>query len=540
MKSPGSTHLPGRHPYARTPLRLALLIAVIALSVCGQATAAAPVPPSVQAAIDNVQAKPEYRHSLWGLSVMDRDTGEVLIDQFAGKMFVPGSTMKLFTASAAMARLGANHRFRTPVHRTGSVRRGRLDGDLVLVASGDFSFGLRERANGRLGFNSFPEIDHNYADTGLPGPALLKGSRPLAGVDDLARKVRRSGIRQVDGDVLIDDRMFREYTGWTDGKISSIWINENVIDMVVRPTRPGQRARVSWRPKTAALRVVNRTTTGPAGSESSLEVDGPTGGQIILRGRIPADSTPVLNIAQIPDPAAFARTAFIEALRRQGVSVPARATGPNPEGDLPRRRSLSRANRVALRTSYRFSEYVKVILKVSYNRGAHLLVCLLAAERGSRNCYTGLYSVVANNRALGAPPITTLPFDGAGSDDRDRTAPAVATTFLRNLHARPYGATMFDSMSIFGVDGTAALLGRGTPAAGKIRLKDGARVAFVRPDGRWGFAGARAHFGYVQAASGRQLVFANYFNDVPLSQPTDFFKIDDDLAAVEVAIQQGY
>ena len=36
----------------------------------------------------------------------------------------------------------------------------------------------------------------------------------------------------------------------------------------------------------------------------------------------------------IPNPAAFARTAFIEALRRAGVSVVASSVGPNPRGPL--------------------------------------------------------------------------------------------------------------------------------------------------------------------------------------------------------------
>jgi D-alanyl-D-alanine carboxypeptidase/D-alanyl-D-alanine-endopeptidase (penicillin-binding protein 4) len=522
----------------RTNGFLATFVVLLSLAFAGSAPAQTPVPPSVQAAIDEFEANPRYEHSTWGLRVIDRDTGEVLIDRLGEKLFVPGSIMKTFTTSAALANYGPDYRFRTPVHRIGRVSRGRLDGDLVLVASGDFSFGLREQDDGTLGFNSTPQIDHNYGDTGLPGPTLVRNSHPLAGVEDLAEQVRRSGIRRVDGDVLIDDRLFEEFDGFPDGTISPIWVNENVIDMVSKPTTPGEAADLRWRPNTPAVRVVHKVKTGPAGSAPSLEASGPVGGKVTLRGRIPADSDPLLSIVQIPDPAGFARTAFIAALRDEGVRVAAPTTGPNPGRDLPRQSALDAGNRVAERVSYPLSEYVKVILKVSYNRGADLMACLLAVESGSTQCEDGLDSIVANNTALGVSPQTTFPFDGAGSDDRDRTSPIAATTFLRNAYTQSYGQAFYDGLPIFGVDGTLRETGLGSPAAGMIQAKTGNRVAFLGAGD--GIAGAQTRIGYIEGASGRQLVYADLIRDIPLTEPTDIFLIDEDMTAVETAIQQGY
>jgi serine-type D-Ala-D-Ala carboxypeptidase/endopeptidase (penicillin-binding protein 4) len=517
---------------------IVLLVALVSLAFAGSSVAQTPIPPSVQAAMAQFESNPRYTHSTWGVHVVDRDTGEVLIDRLGEKLFVPGSIQKTFTTSAALAEYGPDHRFRTPVHRTGRVRGGRLDGDLVLVASGDYSFGLREQEDGTLGFNSTPQIDHNYGDTGLPGPTLVPDSHPLAGVDDLAEQVRQSGIRQVNGDVLIDDRLFEEFTLFPDGTISPIWVNENVIDMVTKPTDVGERTNLRWRPKTPAIRVVNKAKTGPPGSQNTLAVSGPANGKVTLRGRIPADSDPVLNIAQIPDATAFARTAFIAALRDEGVEVSAPTKGPNPAEELPRQSALKQDNQVAERVSYPFSEYVKVILKVSYNRGADLMVCLLAVKRGSTDCEEGLQSIVENNAALGVPPQTTFAFDGAGSDDRDRTSPIAATNFLRNAYTQSYGQEFYDGLPIFGVDGTLAETGEGSPAAGKIRAKTGNRVAFLETGG--GIAGAQTRIGYIEAASGRQLVYADLIRDIPLAEPTDIFDIDKDMTAVETAIQQGY
>ena len=91
-----------------------------------------------------------------------------------------------------------------------------LDGDLVLVASGgDFSFGLRDQADGTLHYATLPVVDHNEANAGLPGELDLAGD-PWAALDSLAGQVKAAGIDQVN-DVAIDDRIFEAYQGW-DGR----------------------------------------------------------------------------------------------------------------------------------------------------------------------------------------------------------------------------------------------------------------------------------------------------------------------------------
>lgn len=209
-----------------------------------------PVPPSVANTIAQVEAKARCMHSTWGLLVADANTGQVLVSQNAEKLFTPGSTLKLYSAAAVLHDYGAGYRFRTPVFRSGSVRRGVLSGNLVLVGSGDFSFGLHDRPNGTQAY-TFPQLDHSDAD-GAPSPTLVPHSNPLAGVEQLARQMRAAGIRKVDGNVVIDDRLFNTYAGWPDGVMSPVGINENFLDITATPTRRGQAARISYRPRTAA------------------------------------------------------------------------------------------------------------------------------------------------------------------------------------------------------------------------------------------------------------------------------------------------
>ena len=97
-------------------------------------------------------------------------------------------SMKSFAVSAALDAYGPDHTFKTPVYKAGSVSGGTLDGNLVLVAAGDFSFGLREEPDGSLYYENLPVIDHSYATLGQPGAVEPPGD-PLG----CAQRVRQAG-----------------------------------------------------------------------------------------------------------------------------------------------------------------------------------------------------------------------------------------------------------------------------------------------------------------------------------------------------------
>ncbi|HEV3153715.1 MAG TPA: D-alanyl-D-alanine carboxypeptidase/D-alanyl-D-alanine-endopeptidase [Candidatus Baltobacteraceae bacterium] len=512
-----------------------------ALPIVLLAASAPSVPPSVEQTVAQVVAKPAYAHSVLGIYVADQSTGDTLIDRFGDKMYVAGSIMKTFSTASALKAYGPAYRFHTPVYRTGAISGGTVNGNLVLVASGDFSFGLREQPNGTLAFNSMPEIDHNYADTGFPGPTILRGSDPFAALNELAKKIRSAGVRRVRGNVVIDDRLFKAYDGWPDGPMSSIWINENQIDVTVIPGAPGQPARIDWRPKIATVSVSSQVKTVPKNVEPKpLELMQKRPGAYVITGEVRSGDASSLRNVPIPDPPAYVRIAFIEALRRAGVTVDAPATGSNPEKLLPARPYSSSAM-IADHVSPPLSQFIKVILKVSYNRGADLMVCLVAVKSGSRECPDGLVTELKTITALGVSPQSTLLYDGAGSVDSGRTSPLDQVTFLRNLIGSPWGRYVHDGMAILGVDGTQAMNQRGTDAAGKVRVKDGSRVV-GSPSGQVAVY-AKTQVGYITARSGRTLVYGVFLNDVPAT-PDSIFEAftaaDHDVGAIVVALQQGY
>src|SRR6266542_38904 len=144
-----------------------------ALCVPGSAVAADDLAGKIEAVIHG----PAYQQARWGILVVDAKTGDPVYAHDADRLFLPASTTKLYTCAAALAALGPDSKFETPVYRRGELSDGRLRGDLILVATGDLTFGGRTDASGRV---AFKDEDHTYANSPT-SKAELTDTDPLAG-----------------------------------------------------------------------------------------------------------------------------------------------------------------------------------------------------------------------------------------------------------------------------------------------------------------------------------------------------------------------
>ena len=127
--------------------------------------------------------------------------------------------------------------------------------------------------------------------------------------------------------------------------------------------------------------------------------------------------------ASVDDPASLARTALIEALGRAGVSVSASPTGKNPSSELPKKGSYSSNDEVAAYVSPPYSEYAKLILKVSHNYGANLDLCLMAVKAGSTNCNDAFPVIEKCFEKAGVDTDQVALADGRGATPRTRSPP---------------------------------------------------------------------------------------------------------------------
>ena len=225
-------------------------------------------------------------------------------------------------------------------------------------------------------------------------------------------------------------------------------------------------------------------------------------------------------------------------LQRVGVTVTATPTGPNPASLLPAKDSYPAADKLGEHVSANLAAYIKLIMKVSYNRGADLMTCLAAVKTGSTDCDQGLVAEVKTATALGVSKDQLFPFDGAGSDDRSRVTPTALATFYKEATQAPYAKELSDSLPVLGKDGTLANVLPDSPAAGKVQMKTGNRVVGTPAEQIIVLGNSLA--GYVEAKSGRQLTIMVAVSNVPIATPAEFEQVTGDQAKMAAAIQQAF
>ncbi|MFF3885721.1 D-alanyl-D-alanine carboxypeptidase/D-alanyl-D-alanine-endopeptidase [Streptomyces sp. NPDC001914] len=481
-------------------------------------------------AIEAIMHKPEYKHAQWGVLETDPESGRVIHSRFANQFFVPGSTAKLVTMSTAWHTLGPDHRFTTPVMATGTRTGSTLHGNLALVAQGDLTMGGRTKPDGSVDYTN---IDHTEA--ALPG-ATLTPENPLAGINQIARQIRDAGITRVDGDVIIDPRLFDLPD--LSPQPTPLILNDNLIDLLTTPTRPGQAAKLSWRPQVSPYHVTSSVRTVSSGGTTSVDVTAsPDGTQIHLSGTIAAGSQPLLRVSAIKDPNAFGRTALIEALGRVGVTVTAPPTGANPQDQLPD--SYRGDRRVAAYVSPPYSQYAKLILKVSHNLGANLALCNMAVARGSKNCFDAF--PIEHEFLTDVAHIDPKQFqlsDGRGGTPSEHVTPKGLVEILTYWLHTPDATAFRKLLPILGVDGSNGIsCTENCPAKGKVFAKPGTVIGDDELNQQLA-ATAQNEAGYLKTDDGRLLTFFVGVNGAATADLESFISIFNDVNQITALLQE--
>jgi D-alanyl-D-alanine carboxypeptidase/D-alanyl-D-alanine-endopeptidase (penicillin-binding protein 4) len=234
-----------------------------------------------------------------------------------------------------------------------------------------------------------------------------------------------------------------------------------------------------------------------------------------VRGRVPLGHKPVVRIYEVDDPASYARALFIETLRKRGVKVESSPLAQNPTDRLPTRTDVSALPQVASYVSPPFSEYAKVILKVSHNLYASTQPLLVAAHHGETNLNEGLRRQGKILRELGVDTSTIAFGGGAGGAREDLVTPRTTVVLLRALAKRPDYPVFEAALPILGKDGTLAkAVGPDSPARGHARAKTGTYWVDNALNGQ-SVITSKALAGTIDTADGRKLTVAFFLNNIP-------------------------
>lgn len=500
------------------------LISIFSIGGCSNNNSDS-IPPEIRAIFND----PLYDGGFWALRVVDLETGKVIYDQRSDENIFIGSVRKVFTIGELLKEYGQDFMFQTPVHRQGSITpEGVLEGDLIVVASGDFTMGGRRLPNNTMDVTNF---DHNDANN--LGNAILSTPNPLQGYQDLAKQIADSGVTRITGEIAVDNRLFQPYFFRGEFDVLPIFVNDDVIDIIANPGTPGGLADVDYRPKSAAFSVDSTLQTLATGEVNDIDIDpfvpecfGLPDCSGLVTGEISADlvppltdSFPIIQIFRMADPAAYARTVLIEALTDEGVVVDAPVVAENPTGILPPKNSYTPDTILAEYESVPLSEYGKFVLKVSYNIGADTSLLLWGLPNGSDNMNDTLdieRENLINN--VGIPGDEFLFFDGSGGSNTVASNKAVIQ-MLEYISKQPFYPDYLQLLPILAVDGSLAFVtdfeSDPTLAGAKenVYAKTGTKIQGTEE----GFLlDGQALGGYITTKSGKTLMFHLAVNNVNL------------------------
>lgn len=414
-------------------------------------------------------ADPILSRAHFGLHIEEAATGKVLFSRNYRSWFTPASNTKLFSSALALARLGADYRFRTRVIADGALSsEGTLQGDLRLVGGGD------------------PTL------SGRPYPYVpnAEWGNSLSGLAELADQVVAKGIKEIRGHVLGDDTRYAFAPvpdGWAadDGifgygaPVSALLLEENTIRFSVVPGQTeGSPAVVTSNPPVDYYTVHNEVVT-VAGKGARIQLDRPEGSrELWLRGSIGLESTGETTLAAVDDPALYAALAFAQLLEERGVklSQPAEALHNRVEGQ----HICQQCQLLAQRESAPLATIIKVSNKVSHNLISEILLrevgAVTAAAAAPAEAPTVAQALEQMKKFLleaGLDESDTFFLDGSGLSRPNLMTPEAVIKLEKHMEGLPVHAAWYESFPIGGIDGTLQRRFEGLPAGQFVHAKTG-------------------------------------------------------------------
>lgn len=425
----------------------------------------------------------------FGILAVD-ENGRELFALNPEQRFIPASNTKLFTTAVALEVLGKD--------KDAAEARGMTSLALVPARKGP------------------PDL--RLAGGGAPLSTAPNCTRRCLGglVSGIAAKTRKIG------NIIADDSAFTDQR-WSPGMswnniptdsgtaASALVIDDNELPLVVTPGIAGEPAAVSVSPY---FTLVNATTT-LAGGETKLGFERSINGRTLrVYGTIAEGAPPWRDLLGIDDPAEYAGWAVREALLARGVKVTGTVVVHHrAPGEVETSPSAPASFALGV-TPAPLDEEVAVVNKRSQNLRAEVLLrrigrdvegqdILAATAPRQGTLEAGLSALRATLDTAGVPRAGYDFSDGSGMSTYNRVSPRAAVALLRWAKERPWFALWRASLPIGGVDGTLRRRFAGTPLQGKVWAKTGTLNA------------TNALSGYLQAASGRELTFSVFANDVP-------------------------
>lgn len=466
------------------PILTALLF-TLALSGCAAKTPPTLVPISrsatdaLQADLLTIFSASEFQHATWGVVVQSIDKGDVLFALNPTKLMMPASNMKVLTLAASAERLGWDYTFETRLITSAPIEDGILQGDLIVVGSGDPTIG------GRAGDTDGGHLFDAWAD-----------------------RLVAAGIRTIDGRLIGDDNAFDddgigEGWAWDDlayayaAPVGALTYDSNAVELSVRPgTTPGSGTELAVRPTDGGLVIENHVVTSAPGGELSVELRrSPGTTRLIARGAVPAGTDEFMKTVAIDNPTDFFLRALQRALVARGITLTGPVTDIDDMGSPP---DVSTGRVLISHRSAPLSDVAEPMMKLSLNLYAETFLNTLGERVPQAGTVQAGRQVVRDVlHSWGIPSDSVVLSDGSGLSRYNYVTADALVSVLRHIardprHAGPFEATL----PVAGRNGTLLNRMKGTRAENNAHAKTGS------------LTNVRTLSGYVRTRDGEELAFA--------------------------------
>ena len=417
-------------------------------------------------------AEPGVQRAAWGIVVHSLDRNERVFEMNPRTLLVPASTAKLVSLASAVDAAGWDYRYETVVRASAPIVDGTIQGDLLIVGSGDPSIG--GRAGEQLG----------------------------AWIDAL----KAQGLRRIDGRVIGDDDAVDEPRpqlawawddlGYTTGALfGALNLAENRMEITVNPGPAlDYQPTFSMEPAAWSRPLRNRTVTGPAQSPLLLWPEQRPGEPFLtIAGSIPIGAPPARLQISVGNPTAWFAGVFRAALISGGIEVTGEAYDVDDVAQGP---EWARADVLYTHRSATLAEIAQPMLKNSINLYGEAVLRLNAAKSVFPTNDAALEGLRVRMRAWGIPDDAWQIIDGSGLSRRNAIAPEALVAILQRMYDPSGTSPWMTALPVAGRDGSLAGRMAGTPAEGNVRAKTGT------------MSNIRTLAGYVRTRDGEHLAFA--------------------------------
>lgn len=405
---------------------------------------------SLRERIEAVLARPSLSRADWGIEVRDAESGRLLYARNADRLFIPASNLKLVVTTTAAHYLPIDYRYRTTLYGTGPVRGGVLEGDLVLYGRGD------------------PLIGDRY------GPRM-------AVWEALADSLRARGITRVAGQVVADDSHFEathlrpdweayDLRWWYAAPVGALGFNDNSVEVHIQPGAVGERARVTWEPRSGYVEVENRTVTVGARGRSTFDLERAGPRRIRAVGQMPSSAGADVEFFAVENGAEYAGVTFRETLERRGIAVgrPAVRVVSSPAAS-----PAARATVLAEHWSDPLPRVIAPILLKSQNWIAETLLKTVGREVRGEGSWDAGIQVEREflTREVGIDSADVELRDGSGLSAGNLVTPRALVQLLSYVHRTPRMRVVRDNLPVSGREGS--LKARFGDLPGRVAAKTG-------------------------------------------------------------------